>query len=203
MPLKALVKINEVNNLTDARYVAGMGVDMIGFNIDKKSPLFVGPQKFDEIISWISGVQIIGEIDAFEEIELLETIEIFKVDMIQTTSIDTFKYLKKHRIPAVFKAFIYEYEKLEFLKLDAMHPEFVLLENHVETISEMESNQIKHLCREFNVLLSFGINSDNVLNLLQTYDLAGFGLFGGDEIRPGYREFDELADVLEKLEVDF
>lgn len=202
MPLKALVKINEVNNLTDARYVAGMGVDMIGFNIDKKSPLFVGQDKFEEIISWISGVQIVGEIDAIEEKELIETIEIFKVDMVQTTSIDTFKYLKKLKVPAIFKVFIYEYEKLEYLKLDAIQPEFILLENHVERISEMESNQIKHLCLEFNVLLSFGINSDNVLNLLQTYDLAGFGLFGGDEIRPGFREFDELADILEQLEVD-
>lgn len=202
MALKRIVKINEVNNLTDARYVAGMGVDMIGFDIDQKSPLFVGEEKYREIRGWISGVQIVGEVGICDLDELRHLIERFHVDIIQTTSIDTFKTLKTMQFPSIFKAYLYEYEKLEYLKMDKMQPDYLLVDKHGEDISSMESNQIRHLCVDFNVLLGFGITADNVEALMKTYDLTGFALFGGDEVRPGYREFDDLADILEKLEFD-
>ena len=32
--LKTIVKVSEVNNLSDARYCAGMGVEYIGFSMD-------------------------------------------------------------------------------------------------------------------------------------------------------------------------
>jgi phosphoribosylanthranilate isomerase len=202
MALKRIVKINEVNNLTDARYVAGMGVDMIGFNIDRKSPHFVGEDKYREIRGWISGVQIVGEVGVCEEAEIRSLIEQFHVDLVQTSSVDTFKALKKMQFPAIFKAYLYEYETLEFLKMDKMHPDYLLVEKHGEDISDMESSQLRHLCVEFNVLLGFGVTAENVEKLMESYDLTGFALFGGDEVRPGYREFDDLADILEKLEFD-
>ncbi len=202
MSLKTIVKINEVNNLTDARYVAGMGVDMIGFNIDKDDPQFVGKEKYFEIRSWISGVQIVGEINAFDKRQLEQVLEEFKPDVVQTTSIDTLKLLKDMKFPCIFKAFVFEYEKLEFLKLARNHPDFLLLEKPGEEITEMEDNQIRTLCREFNVLLSYGVTPENVNDLMKKYDLSGFGLFGGDEVRPGYRDFEDLADILENLEFE-
>lgn len=36
MALKTFVKISGVNNLSDARYCAGMGVNQLGFNIEDK-----------------------------------------------------------------------------------------------------------------------------------------------------------------------
>ena len=41
MGLKTLVKVSEVNNLSDARYCAGMGVEMIGFSLDENHPKFI------------------------------------------------------------------------------------------------------------------------------------------------------------------
>lgn len=62
MALKLSVKIGDVTNLSDARYAAGMGVDYIGFNINPDSEHFVTSDKVAEIINWVSGVGIIGEI---------------------------------------------------------------------------------------------------------------------------------------------
>ena len=44
MGLRTSVIVNGVNNLSDARYCAGMGVDVIGFNLKLDDPNRVQPQ---------------------------------------------------------------------------------------------------------------------------------------------------------------
>ena len=62
MALKTLVKISEVNNLSDARYCAGMRVAFLGFSLDKTNSRFISPSKFKEITKWVSGVAFVGEV---------------------------------------------------------------------------------------------------------------------------------------------
>jgi phosphoribosylanthranilate isomerase len=42
--LTKTVKISNVTNLSDARYCAGMGVEMLGFSIDEDSPNYISPK---------------------------------------------------------------------------------------------------------------------------------------------------------------
>jgi len=44
--------------------------------------------------------------------------------------------------------------------------------------------------------------ASNVESLFEELPLAGIALKGGDEIRAGYKDYDELADILELLEED-
>jgi phosphoribosylanthranilate isomerase len=52
MALKTLVKASEVNNLSDARYCAGMGVEMLGFCLDENHPKFIELARLREISVW-------------------------------------------------------------------------------------------------------------------------------------------------------
>ena len=61
MALKTFVKISNVTNLSDARYCAGMGVDLIGFSIDPDSDFYVSPEKAVEIAEWLAGVEFVAE----------------------------------------------------------------------------------------------------------------------------------------------
>jgi len=38
--------------------------------------------------------------------------------------------------------------------------------------------------------------------LVKKHHIYGIALKGGEEITPGYKDFDELADILEKLELE-
>ena len=53
--LKTKVKVSSIENLSDARYCAGMGVEWLGF------PLAMPVEKLEEIRNWLAGVQIVGE----------------------------------------------------------------------------------------------------------------------------------------------
>jgi phosphoribosylanthranilate isomerase len=59
--LTRTVKISNVTNLSDARYCAGMGVEMLGFSIDEDSPNYISPKKFEDICSWLAGVTLVAE----------------------------------------------------------------------------------------------------------------------------------------------
>src|SRR5690606_35497353 len=61
MALKSFVKISEVNNLSDARYCAGMTVDLMGFDLCKESEYFISPETFMELTGWVSGPEFVGE----------------------------------------------------------------------------------------------------------------------------------------------
>jgi phosphoribosylanthranilate isomerase len=61
MALKTLVKVGRISNLSDARYCAGMSVNMLGFEVIEGASHFVTPELFKEIRGWFSGPLIVAE----------------------------------------------------------------------------------------------------------------------------------------------
>jgi phosphoribosylanthranilate isomerase len=60
---------------------------------------------------------------------------------------------------------------------------------------------IKELASKVKLFLGFGINPENASLLAEIQGLAGLAMDGGDEIKPGLRDFDQLASILENLEL--
>ena len=82
--LKTLVKVSGVNNLSNARYCAGMGVDMLGFDMDSMQI-----EQFHEIKNWVSGVKIVGETKNESADYILEKIDQFKPDLIEIDNLES------------------------------------------------------------------------------------------------------------------
>ena len=62
MPLRTIVKVSHISNLSDARYCAGMGVEMIGFQVIPGVDNYISPEVCQDIRGWISGPKIIAEL---------------------------------------------------------------------------------------------------------------------------------------------
>ena len=78
-----------------------------------------------------------------------------------------------------------------------------------QVVCVVELNIMKHmaayitrLAKEFPIIQGFNISVDNLNYLLERTGIQGIGLQGGEEIKPGYKNFDGLAEILETLEVD-
>jgi phosphoribosylanthranilate isomerase len=52
------------------------------------------------------------------------------------------------------------------------------------------------------IVLAGGFTDEDVEGKIDSLNLFGIAMKGGDEIRPGYKDFDALADILEALEID-
>jgi len=206
MALQTLVKISNVTNLSDARYCAGMGVDMLGFSMDADSEQYVAPEKVAEIRAWLAGVQIVGETAATDPAVIEALLEAYQPDMLQIEEAALLPYAASLGLPLIVK------EDLGLLTLDQLEAlslgqpgqlAYLLLESKA-TVSFDEDLKaaLRKLADCHPLLLGTGISPDNVQVLLSELPIRGIALTGGEEDRPGYREFGELMDILETLETE-
>jgi phosphoribosylanthranilate isomerase len=207
MALKTLVKISGINNLTDARYCAGMGVDLLGFNIDQNSTDFIGFQKIEDIIQWLSGVQLVGEIGQQNLQSVSEYgfdfLEISNFHLLDETGNDTIANNIILKITLNQHSFITHYVGEIFEKYHHKVAYFLLEneEGHSLVIDKTTQEMLKTWCQKYAILLGFGITKDNVMALLNELQPKGIALQGGNEISPGLKDMDSLAEILEILEI--
>lgn len=67
--LSRKIIVQNITNLTDARYFAAWGVDYLSYNMHKDSPYFVAYEKIKEISDWVEGPKTLVESNAIEFLE--------------------------------------------------------------------------------------------------------------------------------------
>lgn len=203
MALKTKVKINRITNLTDARYCSGMYVDVLGFSLEEGSPHYVSPSQFQEITGWISGADYAAEFTESDAYTIERKLADYPgINWIESSDLDTLIQLKN-----LGKELIYQVSMEE---IESIVPKIELLNQHQITLHITSTENtltidnkivIEKLASKANLFLGFGIHPENVSMLSEIPGLVGLALDGGDEIKPGLRDFDQLATILENLEL--
>ena len=203
MALKTKVKINRITNLTDARYCSGMYVDVLGFSLEEGSPHYVSPSQFQEITGWISGADYAAEFTESDAYTIERKLADYPgINWIESSDLDTLIQLKN-----LGKELIYQVSMEE---IESIVPKIELLNQHQITLHITSTENtltidnkivIEKLSSKVNLFLGFGIHPENASMLSEIPGLVGLALDGGDEIKPGLRDFDQLATVLENLEL--
>ena len=206
MALKTFVKISEVNNLSDARYCAGMGVDQLGFNVVQEHSNFIDSKKFKEIAGWVAGVKFVGEAGAQNADYVAEVINSYQFDSIQTTRADLLEEFKELPASIILDLNVDEYVDVSALEkvLSYAHRrvDYCLIHSQHESENRQRLKEIIPLAKRYDLVLGSWITSQNINELLNTTEFKGIALKGGEEIKPGYKDFDELGDILEVIEVE-
>ncbi|WP_338876610.1 N-(5'-phosphoribosyl)anthranilate isomerase [Spirosoma sp. SC4-14] len=206
MALATLVKISNVTNLSDARYCAGMGVDMLGFSMDVDSVNYVEPKTFAEIKSWVAGVLIVGETVSTDPDEISQMLDTYQPDLLQVDEAALLPYLGTLGKPLILRidlSLVTLDELSTLIRTGATGADYILLEHngplHLDSDLKIVLQQ---LASRYPVLLGVGISANNVRELLAELPVQGIALSGGDEEQPGNKEFGELMDILEAIEED-
>ncbi|QYH38334.1 phosphoribosylanthranilate isomerase [Algoriphagus sp. NBT04N3] len=205
MALSTFVKIDGVTNLSDARYCAGMYVDVLGFNLEESSQKFLNPTQYEEITGWVSGLEFAAEFETEEaDIIQLKLEKYPNITWIQHQRLDTLLKLKDTGKNLIFQADVAELAHIESQVAEKLQSEgvYLLLKADHEKLSKDELTTISILAKSIHVILGSGISAFNVKKLVDDLGLFGISLEGGEEIKPGLKDFDELADILEELEVE-
>jgi phosphoribosylanthranilate isomerase len=200
MSLKTLVKVGNITNLSDARYCAGMGVEMIGFVMDKFSVDYTSPEKMKEIKSWVAGVRIVGETQSADYEEVKDMIDAYEIDILQISEAGLLPQIADLGKPIILKLeFENDYFE-DYLERYSQFVEFFLVDGG--DFSDFVRYTIKEYTFNYSIVLDFGITAENVSDLLEEMQIRGIALKGSNEIRPGYKDYDELSEILEVLEED-
>lgn len=205
MALRTSVIVNGINNLSDARYCAGMGVDIIGFNLKLDDPARMQPEALKEITGWLAGVQLAGEFERAKPDIINEMADTFGLHLIQLDTPYLIDEIEEINRPVIQKVFInkdtVESELLEMMELYSpfVHA-FIIYSSDFEAIDETNTRFLRELAAHFPVYLGFGLDKENINQALQQIKPEGIGLQGGHEIKPGLKDFDALQDIFEEIE---
>jgi phosphoribosylanthranilate isomerase len=184
MPLRTVVKVGNISNLGDARYCAGMGVDMLGFSVIPGNPGYITPKLFQEIRGWISGPKIVAEIYGIPSPDdLPEILKSYAPDYFELSSVE-YRSLSKHlSIPSIVSVTPSDIPQLSqndagmaYLQMEAPVPPA-----HTPVLLKVTTNE-------------------NLIEKLGQPPIAGIALSARRDVTPGDETNYELADVLELLD---
>jgi phosphoribosylanthranilate isomerase len=194
MSLKTFVKVGHISNLSDARYCAGMGVNLIGFNFDGEDSLSL--ETFREISGWLSGVEYVAEFSGTNTEGMISLLKDSEIDYVQVSDPILISPLTHYK-PVILTCDIHKLSSLP----DTLDIDYLIIEgNESYPFTHNIRELINSLGRCHKILLSTGIAPDNVETIQEELTIHGIAMKGSNEIRPGYKDYDELADILEILE---
>ncbi|MGB3618609.1 MAG: hypothetical protein WBA12_10850 [Catalinimonas sp.] len=200
MALRTLVYLQSVNNLSDARYGAGMGVGLIGYPLAGEAE--VTPQDYQELSGWVSGPEFVGEFGDDDPEVIRRKLELYPVDFVGTCRADIVDDLRDLKRPLVLfvsgddlraagQTLAWHADRVQYFVLHCTMPP-----------TDAERVALQRLAANYPLLLDFPGEGEGVPALLDDLRPTGLALRGGDEERPGFKDFDALADMLEALETD-
>ncbi len=196
MSLRTKALISSVTNLSDARFATGMGVDYIGFNIDEDSSDSISLTDFTAITAWLEGPTMVGETSkSLSTDKALELAKAFEVSHMISDSEDQIQAFKNAGMSTFLRTQVVSINEIEDIKTEA---DFII----IETAQEFSIDDFNTLEISKEVFIANSFNAENINNWIDQTKITGIGLRGSEEIRTGFVDLDEMADILEAIEVD-
>lgn len=219
--LNANVKAAAVTHLTDARYFAAWEVEWLGFNLSPQDG--VSAHELHAFREWIIGPRVVGEFDAGLPARIqagslkMETIKELKLDAVQVDRIFGPENIEEFLSPLGVDVFVEitvegyaSFEDLQEIlttyKQQANH--FVLnfvkggiTWQDLQTGAPFSLDELASLTAGYSIYLEIeGALPTSIQSKMP--ELKGFSVRGGSEEKVGFKDFDELDEFFEDLEVE-
>ena len=198
MPHLVPLLIRSINNLSDARFCAGMGADKLTFILDPSLPGHLNTKAVKELAGWIAGVELIGEFDQLSSFEINAIAAECALDAVLLRTPRTPEQLSEIAPPVYIElspesAADVPYQAVTVVGLIVELP---------EVISHETLTALRNLSQQQALWLGPGLHPTRARALTQQFKLAGLVFPSGDEVKPGLRDFDQLEAVFEALETE-
>ncbi|GAB2941615.1 hypothetical protein GCM10027048_02550 [Hymenobacter coalescens] len=207
MALLTSVIVRGINNLSDARYCAGMGADYLTFRLDPALPGAVTPELVQELSGWVAGVQLVGEFSSLPTAQINQLATQCGLQLVVLHGLRLPEEMAELTVPALVLVnwipdMLPEDVDRRFRALAPHVAGFLLTDLPPQPLTEVQLTRLAEQARAYPMWLAPGFATSTVRQLLTTVEPRGLVLEGGDEIRPGVRDFREMEAVFEELEVE-
>jgi phosphoribosylanthranilate isomerase len=205
MALIVPVMVRGINNLSDARYCAGMGADCLTFRLDPTWPDHLTLEAVQELSGWVSGVQLIGEFDTLSVPEINAIVRACGLHAVLLHRRRPAPELEELEVPAYkltgwIPDMLPEDVELRFREQLPFYAGFVLATAPAQLPNAIELTRLTEQARTYSLWLGAGYAPTDIRRFVETVRPAGIVLEGGHEIKPGLRDFEEMEAVFEALE---
>jgi len=177
-------KLENITNLTTARWAAAEGFSYLSFNFDKTSGSYIQPMQVVEICKWITGPYYIGCFGNQEPAVIKDIYDLLPLDFVEINLATAKEILLQIEIPCILC--INSHDLSEAIELQKNH----------KSIKAFSLINIVDMTPDFPMELSFLPQNLNVsLNTKKPY---GINFNSENESEPGLVDFEKLESALEK-----
>jgi phosphoribosylanthranilate isomerase len=200
------LKVCGITDLADARFLAGEGVDYLGFIQHEESPRYIAPEKVGEMLEWLYGPKPVGVFvnkSARFVNDAAETAGFELVQLHGTESPATCAEIDRPVIKAIRVRHDAASDQLRAL----MEPyaevvDYFLLDTHNSstwggTGESFNWRMARDLAGDFPIFLAGGIDADNVERAIHTMRPYAIDLSSSLESAPGQKSFDKIEAFLD------
>ncbi|WP_151088495.1 beta/alpha barrel domain-containing protein [Hymenobacter baengnokdamensis] len=206
MSLALPVLVRGINNLSDARYCAGMGAQGLIFTLDPSLPGAVDSATARELAGWVAGVDIIGEFGYVAGPEINRLVEecgltgvLLRLDRARQAWPEGLAVPVLIEVPANLITNQAHYATA-LHDVSAAFPQGFALFTTAPRPYPADYTYWHQLARQAPLWLASPTDPTEAADLAQQVHPAGLVLAGGEELKPGLRDFTELEAVFEALE---
>ncbi|MBY0434220.1 MAG: hypothetical protein K2U26_08935 [Cyclobacteriaceae bacterium] len=196
---RPLLYVDRITNLSDARYCAGMGVDLLGAMVDTVSDEYVSPKAWHDMMGWVAGPKQVAHTLA-TDISASEIIQSYKPDFIHCPAEAILKNTVSADVEIIAEiSFLDWQQKQELLKLYKGQIRYLVL---TQLPSENEAVRfLSKVASDIPLLLELNDTfTGDVKSFFEKTGVAGFVLQGERELQPGLKEYNHLSRVLEQFD---
>lgn len=101
--MKPKLKVSGITDLQDGRYCAAVGINLLGFPMDRHLEGHLTPEEVKEIAGWLSGPKIIGEFGYATPDEINRSFETAGLDMISLPGDYVRDFAREIKVPKIFR----------------------------------------------------------------------------------------------------
>lgn len=206
MALKTFVKISKIDNLSDARYCAGMMVDILGFNLEEGTDGFVSMEKFKEITDWVAGVKFCGEFASALPAEIKLAASNYGIDYIEVQNINHLEELSNLDQGLILKLIIHHAADIKALKSKINYAtdfvDYIVLYSLDPSLTNAIYLELLQIATTTPVLRGYDLSEASAPGVADEPVFHGIELEGSPEDRPGFKDYGTVMDILEVLEED-
>jgi phosphoribosylanthranilate isomerase len=208
---KINIKFGEVNNLSDARYAAALGATFLGFNLSPAHAQYISPDLVKEISGWAAGPALVTEWENEPAEVIIDTCRRLDVEYIQLNRFHPeitgvlkpdFSVIQNIEIPGsdTMADIISKINQVNGMAMYYMLSFPSILDQSAFLAKPSHKLLLTDCCRDYPVLLNFHFTPENLIPLIDEFSPFGINLKGSSELKPGYKDFDELNDLVALLE---
>jgi len=197
------VKLGNITNLSDARYAAASGIEYLGFCFDTSNQNYIAPIKAKEIIDWITGCEIVVEFGD-QTIEEIQTIsELLNADLIELNNQILPDELIQFNKPIIKKIDINNFDS------DGLKKEMESFKNQIELFhlfssekGNTDEKKLTNLFNQYKIIFGFELNPETIISTINLFKPYAINVYGKDEEKTGYKDFDEMNRLLELISTE-
>jgi phosphoribosylanthranilate isomerase len=184
MALRTLVKVGNITNLSDARYCAGMNVDLLGFVTVEDRENYLAKRDFQDIRGWFSGPKVVAEVYGLKDKDQFKQIlEDYRPDYIELSEAEL--PIVETSLPLLLRA--------DVVPKGISNLYAIITRNIADAAASLPPGVF---------LFADTNDASHISQLLDDELIQGIVLQGTTENSPGLKEYDHLAGILETLEVE-